>query len=149
MDQEQTLLFVVRTWASAILAGSFTTGIIFSFSGGIECFVITFFILFFALTRGIFSLLLFYIFTYFLNKWLPAKKIKIFILAFLAGAIGLTNIILFLYGNKLDRLFKIEFSEAAIIFSFVFSAIGATYLFRNTLYSPPEIGEEQMPEIEA
>ncbi len=126
------IAFVLRVWTCAVVAGGAIAALFFLLSGSVDGLLLALLILFFGATRGVFSLILFYIATYLINRYFYSNKYKLFLLAIIGMCICFTNIYLFLYRKKTDELF--QFGPHLLIISGYVLAVGcAVFIFRKHL----------------
>lgn len=127
------IAFVLRVWTCAVVAGGAIAALFFSFGNLLgDALMILLVITFFAATRGIFSLIIFYITTQIINLYFYSNKYKILLLILLGNITCFLNIYLFLYRKKPGTL--LDFGpHLFVIPSYLFAVTVAVYLFRKQL----------------
>ncbi|MBK7443777.1 MAG: hypothetical protein IPI65_20315 [Bacteroidetes bacterium] len=127
------IAFVLRVWTCAVVAGGAIAALFSSFGNNVEdALIILLVITFFAATRGIFALIIFYIITHYINQHLFTNKYKILLLILFANIICFLNFYLFLYRKKSETFFEFG-PHLFIISSYLLAVTFAVYFFRNHL----------------
>jgi len=139
------LKFALKVWIAAVIGGSLLASFIMVIGNkDPSAFMFGLFMLFIAATRGIPSLIMFYVVTiiFYRIKWM--FKAKIILLAILGALLCLTNIILILYRKKLEEILYLLPEEMFVILGFASSVVAAVFYF-NKLLLAPENNDKNIP----
>ena len=131
MDKQLT--FAVKVWGFATLAGSLLT-----------CFTLACVsvdhLIFFAITRGIPSLILFFIVVKLLSKTKWLLRYQLWVMALFGAICCAANVIGFVYRKKMDEIF---IHDVLLISAYSLTVILGVYLFRKTLYNSETLTEQK------
>ena len=139
MDKQLT--FAVKVWGFATLAGSLLTCFALAcvtVDPGI--FIISLYLIFFAITRGIFSLILFFVFVKLISKTKWLLQYQLWLMALFGAICSAANVIGFIYRKKLD---EIIIHDVLLISAYSFTVILGVYLFRKTLQKSETLTEQK------
>ena len=139
MDKQLT--FAVKVWGFATLAGSLLTCFALAcitVDPGI--FIISLYLIFFAITRGIPSLILFFIVVKLLSKTKWLLRYQLWVMALFGAICCAANVIGFVYRKQMDEMI---IHDVLLISAYSLTVILGVYLFRKTLYNSETLTEQK------